>query len=418
MPAASTALNPPHPSQRRMLGGLFFLQAHAIALWFVPFSSVLQSHGLGHLTPWAFASGALAAFVSPMLTGTLADRHLSATIILRYLALGMGLLLFCAFWAIEHNWSQWSILALIQLVQLCFAPSWGVTSMLVLAQLPDPGRQFGGLRVWGTYGWLLAGPVVSLVLNADGSTLSGFVSAFAWFAVAALTIALPKVPPQASKTPLTFKTLFGWETFALLKDPQHRALFLTAGFLSIPLAAFYPYTPLHLQDLGVHKLSAAMSLGQVFEIVCMYAMGSLLAALRLRTLFLFAIATAVVRYILFATNITACVIVGILLHGICFTLFFIPAQIYIEHRIPREMRFRAQSLMTLLVSGFGNLLGCLGCGGLRSLCTQDGRTDWTLYWSLLAGGVTVVGAYFLVAYRTPHTGAGELVSGPGAGSPE
>jgi MFS family permease len=94
-------------------------------------------------------------------------------------------------------------------------------------------------------------------------------------------------------------------------------------------------------------------------------------------------------------------VAGVLLHGICFTLFFIPAQIYIEERIPREMRFRAQALMTLLISGFGNLLGYLGCGALRSLCEKGGQTRWGLYWSVLAVAVAAVGVYFRLAYREP-----------------
>ena len=398
--------------QRFLLCGLFFLQALAIALWFVPLSSVLKAHGLAPLTPWAFATGALASFISPMLTGTLADRHLSANVILRCLALGMALLLALTFWAIERHWNKYAILGLIQLLQLCFAPGWGVTSMLVLAQLDDPGRQFGSIRVWGTFGWMTAGPLVSLLLHADGSTQTGFAAAIVWICVAALTCVLPSVSPQATRTPLSWRSLFGIETFAILRDRQHRALFLSAGLLSIPLAAFYPYTPMQLQDLGISATSMAMALGQVFEVVSMLAMGSMLARFRLRTLFTFAIVVAALRYVIFASNNILGVLVGILLHGICFTLFFIPAQIYIEQRISKELRFRAQSLMTLLITGFGNLLGYLGCGALHSACTSDGFTNWPLYWVVLAGCVVLVGVYFWVFYRPGQETPGDLITKP------
>lgn len=409
--------SPPQLLQRRLLSGLFFLQAHAIALWFVPFSSILKSHDLGHLTPWAFATGAVASLISPMLTGTLADRHLSPNTILRGLALGMALLLAATFWAIEHHWNQFLILALVQLLQLCFAPSWGVTSMLVLAQLPDPGRQFGSLRVWGTFGWMAAGPLVSLILHADGSSMCGYVAALAWLGLAALALLLPTVSPQGARTPLTLKSLLGIETFALLRHPQHRALFLSAGLLSIPLAAFYPYTPLQLQDLGVEKTSAAMALGQVFEAVSMYAMAPLLVRFRLRSIFVFAIGAAVLRYLVFASNTLTGVFFGILLHGVCFTLFFIPAQIYIEQRLPKELRFRAQALMTLLISGFGNLFGFLGCGALHSVCSRGEFTNWSLYWLILAGVVALVGGYFWMTYRPVDENPGELLAKASLASP-
>ena len=395
-----------------MLSGLFFLQALAIALWFVPLSSVLKAQGMAPLIPWAFAAGAVASFISPMITGTLADRHLSANVILRGLALGMAFLLGLTYWAIERRWNPYLVLALIQLLQLCFAPGWGVTSMLVLAQLDDPARQFGSIRVWGTLGWISAGPLVSMMLRADGSTKTGFAAAIAWLGVAALTFVLPSVPPQATRTPLNWRTLFGVETFEILRDPQHRALFLSAGLLSIPLAAFYPYTPMHLQDLGIEATTLAMALGQVFEVVSMFAMGAMLTRFRLRSLCLFAITVAALRYLVFASNNITGVLIGILLHGICFTLFFIPAQIYIEQRIPKELRFRAQALMTLLITGFGNLFGYLGCGVLRSACTTALLTNWPLYWMTLAVGVVAVGAYFCLAYRAREESPGEVVSTP------
>jgi hypothetical protein len=68
------------------------------------------------------------------------------------------------------------------------------------------------------------------------------------------------------------------------------------------------------------------------------------------------------------------------------------------------MRFRAQALMTLLISGFGNLLGYLGCGALRGWCEAGGQTRWGLYWGVLAGAVAAVGVYFRLAYRDPVPG--------------
>jgi len=390
------------------LAGVFFFQAQAIALWFVPFSAVLKSHGLASLIPWAFAASGVAAFISPLMTGSLADRHLSATVLLRYLALGMAVMLGLTFWAVEKSWHPGVILGLIQLLQFVSAPTWGVTSMLVLAQLDNPSRQFGALRVWGTYGWMFAGPLVSFVWHADGSTSTGFIAAAAWLVVVLFTFVLPKLAPQAEREPFQFSRLMGIETFALLKDPQHRALFLTAGLFSIPLAAFYPYTPLHLQDLGLQNVSAFMSLGQLTEVAAMYALAPLLARWRLRTLFVCAIALGIARYALFAMDSKGPVLAGVVLHGVCFTLFFIPAQIYIEHRIPKELRFRAQALMTLLVNGFGNLFGYLGCGALKACYTNGAVTAWAGYWTSLGYVLVGVAAYFLMAYRGKPDGAGEL----------
>jgi MFS family permease len=392
------------PREHLLLAVLFFLQAHAIALWFVPFSNILKARGLDWMLPWAFGSSALAALFSPMLTGTLADKHLSPALLLRILATAIAGCLCLTFFAIEHRWPAPGILACIQLQHLCAAPAWGLTSQLVLAKLPDPGRQFGPLRAWATLGWLVACLLVSWLLSGDQSTLSGFCSAAAWLCVAGFTFLLHAPAPQASSTPASrknWRALLGWDAFRLLQDPEHRGLFISAGLLSIPLAAFYPYTPLHLQSFGITGTSAWMAIGQISEFLGMYALAPLLAMAHLRTLFLLGIAAGILRYGLFALDSLSGMVAGIFLHGVCFTLFFIPAQIYIEQRIPAHLRYRAQALLTLLINGFGNLFGYLGCGWLYALSKDASQIRWPLYWGILAAVVTLVGIYFLKTYPAP-----------------
>lgn len=387
-------------SERWILATLFFVQAHANALWYVPFSSVLQSHQLGWLTPYAFASTAVAAFFSPMVGGTLADRHIAPAKLLRYLALGISTFLWLSYLLIEKGVGGAWVLLLLQIGQIWSAPAWGLTSMMVLSRLSDPGRQFGPLRAWATYGWMSACWIISLALDADESTRSGYCSAVAWLLVAALTYLIPADPPQARAKAATsrWRDLFGLETFAILRDPRHRAVFLTSGLLSIPLAAFYPFTPLHLHDLGFRKVSAVMSLGQVTEALAMYGLAALLRHWRLRNVFLLAIGTCIARYALFALDSVPGLIAGIALHGVSFTFFFVPGQIYIEKRIERSLRFRAQGLLTLLIAGFGNLFGYLGCGWWRTFWTEEGRTAWEPYWLGLGAAVLGVGVYFFRAY--------------------
>ncbi len=65
---------------------LFFIHAMAMGMWFVPLGAVLDAHGMAALKPYAFATNALAAFVSPLIFGAMADRHHSPVVVLRGLA--------------------------------------------------------------------------------------------------------------------------------------------------------------------------------------------------------------------------------------------------------------------------------------------------------------------------------------------
>ena len=54
---------------------LFFINAMAMSMWFVPLSTLLDAYGFHALRPYAFATSALTAFISPLIFGAMADRH-------------------------------------------------------------------------------------------------------------------------------------------------------------------------------------------------------------------------------------------------------------------------------------------------------------------------------------------------------
>ena len=382
-----------------MLRALFFVQAHAIALWYVPLSNVLRAHGLEQIVPYAFACSGVAAFISPMLAGTLADHRYSAERILRWIALGAGSCLFLTYTAIERGWGAGWVLVFLQMQALCAAPAWSLATTIVLAQQDDPERQFGPVRVWATFGWMFAGPLLSFVLQADASTKSGFVASGVWFSVAAITLLLPNVPPPAGAGLRHWRDVLGVPALQLLRHRDHRAVFFTAALFSIPFAAFYPFTPIHLHHSGEQNAAAVMSLGQVTEVIAMYALAPLLTRFSLKTIFLTGIGFGVLRYALFALDVMPALLAGVALHGACYTLFFIPAQIYLEKRVDPQFRARAQALLTVMMAGAGNLFGSLGCGWWRSICETPTGTNWQLYWGVLCVLVAVVFVYFAMAYR-------------------
>lgn len=392
----------PHATSSRERAGLcllFYLQAHAQALWYVPFSNVLEAHGLKAIVPYAFACSSLAFFISPMISGALADRHVSAERVLRWLSAGTGLCLLFTFTAIGQGWGPFWVLALLQLQQLFYAPTWGLAGAIVLSRLERPDREFGAIRVWGTFGWLTAGPIMSFIFHADSSVVSGYVAGAVWLTVAAFSFALPCVSPAEPSAPRSWRDLLGWDAFSLLRNPNHRPVFVTAGLLSIPLAAFYPFAVIHLREAGEPHPAAAMSLGQVSETIAMYALAPLLARVRLKTLFMTGIFFGVMRYVFFAVDTRAALLSGVALHGFCYTLFFISAQIYLDQKVDRAFRTRAQTLLSLMMSGVGTFVGALSCGWWREWCMSSDGTHWSLYWSVLAVAVLGVFVFFGMTYR-------------------
>ena len=377
---------------------LFFIQGAALGMWFVPLSTVLDANGLHAIKPFAYAASAVAAFISPLIFGAMADRQASPVKVLRGLSLATAAAVALASGAIQLRWHPWLVLALIQLYALCSSPTWSISSTIVFARLEDAKKEFGPIRAMATLGWMAGCWIVS-ALGADTTTLSGFSSAAVWLGVCAFTFFLPELETPKSTEHVSWHERLGLDALALLKNPDHRVMFIAVALFAIPLCGFYPYTPTHLRELGFQRTSAWMSLGQVTEIIAMFSLGALLVKWRLKWIFVCGLSLGVLRFVFCALNTKAWLLAGVTLHGCSFTLVFITAQIYLDQRVDPAWRARAQALMALMNSGVGNLTGYLGVGWWFTSCAHPTGTHWATFWGGLAAAVGLMLAYFLTAYH-------------------
>lgn len=385
---------------------LFFIQGAALGMWFVPLSGVLDAHGLTAIKPYAFGTSAVAAFISPLVFGAMADRHASPVKVLRALALATAVTMALASLAIRARWGTGVVLACIQLHALCSSPTWSIASTIVFARLADAKKEFGPIRAMATLGWGGGCLAVSLI-GADHSTLAGFSGALAWLVMAGFTFFLPALETPKAVENLTWAQRFGFDALTLLRERDHRVVFMTTALFTIPLAGYYPYTPPHLRELGLVHTSAWMSIGQITEIVAMFALGGLLLRWRLKWIFACGLGFGVLRFALAALDTRVGLMAGVVLHGCSFALVLITAQIYLDQRVDPAWRARSQALMSLMNSGVGSLLGYLGVGAWFATCTDGSQTRWPVFWSGLAGAVAAVLVFFLFAYRGRGAGMGQ-----------
>lgn len=397
-PAPAPSLRGPRRADYVQVSALFFLHAMAMGSWYVPLGPVLDAHGYAGIKPYAFATSAVAAFVSPLFFGSMADRHVGPSRVLRWLALATGIAMGAAGFAIKQRMEGSLVLSLIQIHALCSAPTWGLSTAIVLSRLSDSRRQFGPVRAIGTIGWIVGCWFVS-ALHADSSTTACFIGATMWCVVAVFTWCLPTDAPAVPTGPTSFRQRLGLDALVLLRDRNHRVVFVSAALFAIPLAAFYPYAPTHLKTLGIERTAAWMTLGQITEVVAMLGLASVLARLPFKWTLAAGLMFGIVRYALCAVDGTHWMLAGVSLHGFAYTLFFITGQIYLDQRIEPLWRARAQALFSVMMSGFGNLLGYLSTGWWFRWNTHEDHTDWRLFWGGLAVIVTAVFIYFLAAYR-------------------
>ncbi|HET6323222.1 MAG TPA: MFS transporter, partial [Planctomycetaceae bacterium] len=99
---------------------------------------------------WIFSTTAVAAMISPLFVGYIADRFFSTEKVLFGLHLVGTVLLFAAAFAKEFR----HLFPIMQAYALCYMPTLALTNSISFANIADSKRDFPGIRVWGTWGWI------------------------------------------------------------------------------------------------------------------------------------------------------------------------------------------------------------------------------------------------------------------------
>lgn len=383
-------------------------------------SNVLVVRGWEHLTDWVFIIPSLGAIISPLFLGALADQRFNGEKLLAAVLAANAITTALAFMILKTSdtvLAQSAFLFCLGLKALLGAPSWSLLMAVTLTHLSNSEKQFGGVRVWGTLGWMAAGWMVSL-LALDESPIIGVMAAAAGLLAAGCSLTLPATPPTGLKAK-TMREALGLQAFSVFKNRDTAVYFLTAFFFAIPLAAYYPYTSKFAKALGVEQVAAFLSIGQSSEIVAMLLMGWTFRRMRVRTIFLIALAAGTLRYLCYflaaqgtggeATSVGPVVFAGfgILMHGICWTLFFESGRIFVDRRVEKNVRAQAQSLLTVCTTGLGSIVGIMVSGVLYRWCVQGGGPGWQGFWLMLTVCCLVGSAIFAFGYRGQPSSSSE-----------
>jgi hypothetical protein len=192
-------------------------------------------------------------------------------------------------------------------------------------------------------------------------------------------------------------------------------VFLGASLLiCIPLAAYYNFTQLFLEATGFQNIAGTQTLGQMSEVIFMLLMPMFFIRLGVKWMLVAGMGAWVLRYIFFAlaapNEVFWMIIVGILLHGICYDFFFVTGQIYVDKKSTPEIRGQAQGMLVLVTYGLGMMIGAQAAGGLFNTFLGDSGAltlgQWKQFWYVPAvfAAVIMVGFAFLFKDRVDDTG--------------
>ncbi len=387
------------------LGTMMFLQFFVWGGWYVTVGNFMVAEGMGTITHWAYSVSPLAAIISPFFLGFVADRYFNAEKVLGILHVLSGcFLLLTPFFTSKPM----IFILMLAMHMICYMPTLGLANSVAFRHIDNQEKQFPLIRVFGTLGWIVVGILVSKILNADNDATPFYIAGTAGIFLGFYSFSLPKTPPLLSKdAPISFRDIIGLNALNKLKSKSFFVFALSSFLICIPLAAYYNFAPIFVSDMGIASPAFKMSFGQMSEVLFMLILPLLFARYGVKYILLGGMLAWAVRYALFAvsapTGITSLVFLGIILHGICYDLFFVAGQIYVDKKSTADIRSQAQGLLVLITYGLGMFIGAQVAGYVYNLLLNDQTVlsvqSWQQFWLVFALMTTVVIVYFFIGFK-------------------
>jgi nucleoside transporter len=405
---------------RLKLSAMMFLQYFIWGSWYVTLATYLGStlRFPGQQIGQAYGTTAIAAIISPFFVGLVADRFFPTERILAVLYfVGAGAL----YWASTQTVFS-SFYPVLLLYTLTYMPTLALTNSLSFRHMDDPGKEFPGVRVLGTIGWIVAGLIIGgLGLEATaaplriGAAVSGVMAVYA--------LLLPHTPPAKRGAKVTVRDVLGLDALDLMKERSFAVFVLGSFLVCIPLQFYYTFTNLFLNEIGVQNAAGKMTFGQMSEIFFMLVMPFFFTRLGVKKMLLIGMAAWTARYLLFAFGNNATLVwmlyLGILLHGICYDFFFVTGQIYVDRKAPPDLRAAAQGFIAFVTLGAGMYIGASLSGRVVDLYASPAGAavphQWDRIWIVPAIMAGVVMAIFALLFqdreRKPEPAAAAVAAG-------
>jgi nucleoside transporter len=271
--------------------------------------------------------------------------------------------------------------------------------------MKDPSKEFPPIRVFGTVGWIFAGLIIGYLGWESHKLLSYtfYLTASASAILGIFSFTLPDTPPTAEKGTYSISKILGLDALSLLKDSKYLIFFISSILICIPLAFYYQHANQFLNELGMPRAAAVMTLGQISEALFILLLPIFLKRYGIKTTLIVGMLAWVMRYLLFAygdvgENIWM-LIFGVILHGICYDFFFVSGQIYTDHKAGDQFKSSAQGLITLATYGLGMLVGFRLAGYITDQYVNSTGHDWTQIWIIPSGFALFVLVFFMLTFK-------------------
>lgn len=374
-----------------------FLCGSVYGAWQPVLPPYLKQLGFGEFEiAVCLAATPIATMISPLLMGQAADRWIASERLLALIGLVCGGLMFGA--RAMTGFVPFAVVFFATM--LAAVPLFPMATSLALQNLPDGARDFPAVRACGTLGHVAGANLLSLWLRMthrsfeDSLAVAGILALLS----AAHSLTLPHTPPGRD---VAGRSAIG-RAAGMMRDPGF-ALFLGLFFMvALFSTSYYARGPLFLLESGVPRewLSSLMSIGQVTEIFVVLLLPLIYGRWGPKATMSVGLCAWALRFAFWSWGGSrAALVAAVALHGLCFACGRIAGTIYVDRICPRDARASAQSFLSLIVDGAGNLLGNFLIGAVVTRYTVGGQTQWRYVWMVPTFGLALVFLVFVARFR-------------------
>jgi nucleoside transporter len=356
-------------SIRIKLSVMMFLQFFIWGAWYVTGPNYLSTIGFkAEDFATMYSVGPIAGMIAPFFVGMIADRFFAAQKVLAVMHLLGAAMMFAAVTVMKSGTpSPTTINWFFFAHMLTYFPTLALTNTIAMKCMTNPEKEFPGIRVLGTIGWIIAGLTIT-GLKFDTNIGMFHLTIGAGVVLGLFSFTLPNTPPTSSG-PVSVRQIIGLDALVMLKNRSYLVFLISSMLICIPLAFYYQITS-RIVEMTELPIGLTMSYGQMSEIFFMLVMPFFFARLGVKWMLAVGMLAWVTRYALFAFGATDevrwMIILGIVLHGICYDFFFVTGQIYTDQAAPKQVRAQAQGLLVLFTLGLGMMIGAQVAGKIEA----------------------------------------------------
>jgi len=388
---------------------MMFLQFFIWGAWYATGGNYMKSRGMTDVIYLAYMASPIGSIVAPFFLGMVADRLFPVQKVLGVMHVLSGLFVFSAPFLAEGAFASTPLfLAFLLLHMLCYMPTVGLAMATAFHLLKNKEREFPLVRVCGTIGWIVAGIVVSYLLQGDTTALPMYVAGAAGVLMGVYSCTLPNVPPPGAGKKLSVRDIVGLDALSQLHSRPFVIFILSVMLTSIPLATYFAYVPVFLRDASIANPAFKMTFGQMSEVLFLLLLPWFFARLGVKWVLIAGMSAWMLRYALFALGapeaVTWMLIAGICLHGPCYDFVYVAGQVYIDRKASPAIRAQAQGLFVLVTYGIGQGLGTLAAGWVFNAIMPGASGPsalelWRTFWIMPLVFATIVTAMFVAGFK-------------------